>query len=102
MKRSVGKNTDWRVNYTDPDFKMKTYLNSIRKKIYGQLADTVKNAAPNLNIKGLNQRLSNVIEAQGLLDECLALEAGSGGLGAFLRHGELLGALATLKPRRDR
>ena len=95
MKRSIGKNTDWRVNYTDPDFKLKTYLNGVRKRIYGQLADEVENAAPNSNIKELNQRFSNVIEAQGLLDKRLFSEAGTGGLGAALRHGELLGALVT-------
>jgi len=96
MKRSIGKNTEWRVNYTDPDFKLKTYLNSVRQSIYGQLADAVENAAPKSNIKELNQRWANVIEAQGLLDKRLALEAGSGGMGGALRHGELLTALAAV------
>jgi hypothetical protein len=95
VKKSLGKNTQWRVLPTDPEIQLKTYLNSVRKKIYGQLADTVEDAAPNANVKELNQRLANSIEAQGLLEKRIALEHGTGGYNAMARKAELFGGLLT-------
>lgn len=94
-KTSIGKSTQWNVLPTDPEFKLKTYLNSVRKSIYGQLADTVESAAPDTNIKSLNSRLANIFEAQGLLEKRIALENGTGGFNAALRKGEFWGGLAT-------
>jgi hypothetical protein len=93
VKRSLGKNTQWRVLPTDPDLQLKTYLNSVRKRIYGQLADTVEEAAPNADVKQLNQRLANSIEAQGLLENRIAYEHGTGGYNAAARKAELFGGL---------
>jgi hypothetical protein len=95
VKKSLGKNTQWNVLPTDPDLQLKSYLNSIRKKIYGQLADSVEQAAPNANVKALNQRLANSIEAQGLLEKRIAYEHGTGGYGAAIRKAEFWGGLAT-------
>jgi hypothetical protein len=96
VKKSLGKNTQWRVLPTDPEIQLKTYLNGVRKKIYGQLADTVQNAAPNADVKALNQRLANSIEAQGLLEKRIAYEHGTGGWAAAARHFEVVGGLASL------
>ena len=85
VKKSIGKNTQWNLLPADPEVKLKTFLNGVRKSIYGQLADTVENAAPDSNIKELNSRLSNIIEAQGLLERRIALEHGTGGVGAGAR-----------------
>jgi hypothetical protein len=93
VKKSIGKNTQWRVLPTDPEIQLKTYLNGVRKKIYGQLADTLEQAAPNANVKELNQRLANSIEAQGLLEKRIALEHGTGGYNAAARKAELFGGL---------
>jgi len=94
IKKSLGKNTQWSVPKDDPDLNLKTYLNSVRKSIYAQLADMVENAAPNSNIKELNHRFANVIEAQGLLKNRIALEHGTGGANAAIRKGEFWGGLA--------
>lgn len=96
VKKSIGKNTQWKVLPTDPDLKLKTYINSVRKKIYGQLADTVEASAPKSNIGELNGRFANIIEAQGLLERRIALEHGTGGMNAALRKGEFWGGLGTL------
>ena len=95
VKKSLGKSTQWNVLPTDPDVQIKSYLNSIRKKIYGQLADSVEQAAPNQNVKALNQRLANSIEAQGLLEKRIAYEHGTGGYAAMARKAEFWGGLAT-------
>jgi hypothetical protein len=95
VKRSLGKNTQWRVLPTDPDIQLKSYLNSVRKKIYGQLADTVEQVAPGANVHELNQRLANSIEAQGLLEKRIAYEHGTGGYAAAARKAEFWGGLAT-------
>jgi hypothetical protein len=94
VKRSLGKNTQWRVLPTDPDLQLKSYLNSVRKRIYGQLADTVEQAAPDANVHELNQRLANSIEAQGLLEKRIAYEHGTGGYAAAARKAEFWGGLA--------
>jgi len=94
IKKSLGKNTQWNVLPTDPEVKLKTSMNGVRKQIYGQLADMVENAAPNSNIKKLNSRFSNIIEAQGLLERRIALEHGTGGYNAALRKGEFWTGLA--------
>jgi len=44
---------------------------------------------------GSYSRLSNIIEAQGLLKRRIALEHGTGGVNALLRKGEFWGGLAT-------
>jgi hypothetical protein len=95
VKKSLGKNTQWRVLPTDPEIQLKTYLNGVRKRIYGQLADTVEQAAPDANVKELNQRLANSIEAQGLLEKRIAYEHGTGGYAAAARKAELIGGLLT-------
>jgi hypothetical protein len=95
MKTSIGKNTRW-IDKSDPEFALKTYLNEVRKKVYGQFADEVEKAAPLAPVKEINRRLGNAIEAQGLLEKRIALEAGTGAWGAAARHSELLGALASI------
>jgi hypothetical protein len=95
VKKSIGKNTQWKVSPLDPDIKLKSYLNTVRKQIYGQLADMVESAAPNSNIKELNGRFANVIEAQGLLEKRLALEHGTGGINGAIRKAEFWGGLAS-------
>lgn len=95
VKTSIGRNTDW-VTKADDEYKLKTFLNGVRRRVYGKLADMVEASAPDANVKQLNMRLANVLEAKGLLDKRIAVEAGTGKMGAFLRHGELGGALLAL------
>ena len=94
IKKSIGKNTQWNVLPTDPELKLKTYLNGVRKQIYGQLADMVEDAAPKSNIHDLNARFANVLEAQGLLQKRIAFEHGTGGYTAAARKAEFWGGLA--------
>lgn len=94
IKKSVGKNTQWNLDKTDPEFQVKAYENGIRKEIYGKLADLIEGAAP--EVGPLNARYANAIEAQALLDKQIALEHGSGGWAGAARKGEwglALGAL---------
>ncbi len=86
VKKSIGKGTQWNLDPRDPQFQVKAYINSVRRQIYGQLADTVEQAAP--EVGKLNSRYANVIEAQGLLENRIAQEHGTGGYNAALRKGE--------------
>ncbi|HJZ64291.1 MAG TPA: hypothetical protein VKD70_08235 [Candidatus Acidoferrum sp.] len=86
IKKSVGKNTQWNLDLRDPEFQIKAYVNSVRKQIYGKLADTVESAAP--EVGPLNGRYANVIEAQGLLENRIAQEHGTGGWAGAARKGE--------------
>ena len=86
VKKSIGKNTQWKLDPRDPQFQLKGYVNSVRKQIYGRLADMVEAVAP--EIKPLNSRYANVIEAQGLLENRIAQEHGTGGWAAAARKGE--------------
>jgi hypothetical protein len=100
VKKSIGKNTQWKLDPRDPEFQLKGYVNSIRKQIYGKLADLVESAAetgaPGSNIKGLNARYANTIEAQGLLENRIAQEHGTGAYQAAIRKGEWGAALASI------
>lgn len=97
LKKSIGKTTQWKISPLDPDIQLKGYVNSVRKAIYGQLADTVENASKEpIAVKHLNERFANVIEAQGLLENRIAQEHGSGGFAAAVRKGEWASALGGL------
>lgn len=94
IKKSVGKNTQWNLDKTDPEFQVKAYENGVRKEIYGKLADLVEHAAP--EVGPLNARYANAIEAQALLEKQIALEHGSGGWAGAARKGEWGAALGLL------
>jgi hypothetical protein len=99
VKKSIGKSTQWKINPTDPQYQIKSYVNNTRRQIYGQLADAVEQAAP--EVGALNRRYANVIEAQGLLENRIAQEHGTGGFTAALRKGEWatgLGAILSGHP----
>jgi len=97
IKKSLGKNTQWKLDPKDPQFTLKSYVNSVRKSLYGQLVDLVENATPDPKaLQVLNHRYANVIEAQGLLENRIADEHGSGGWNAAARKAEWGSALVGL------
>ncbi len=97
VKKSIGKNTQWKVFQTDPQYKLKSEINKVRQSLYGGLKEMVENAAeegaPGSKIGDLNARYANVIEAQGLLENRIAYEHGTGGWAAAVRKGEWGSAL---------
>lgn len=101
IKRSVGKNTKWDTIPGSVDPEISQYVNDVRKSIYGRLNDIVDSAAeqakPGSNIKGLNARFGNLLEAQRLLAKRIASE-GSNELGMrrLMARGEWAASIAAL------
>jgi hypothetical protein len=101
LKRSVGKNTKWDTIPGSVDPEIQQYVNDVRKAVYGKLNDVVNDAAekakPGSNVKGLNGRFANLLEAQRLLKKRMAQE-GSNELGMrrLMARGEWAASIGAL------
>lgn len=101
IKTSVGKSTKWDQIPGSVDPEIQSFVNNTRKSVYAQLNNAIESAAQKgtqgTSVKALNSRLSNVIEAQGLLDKRLAQEGSNElGLRRLIAHGEWASGIGLL------